>query len=213
MSTCLTHLLNSCHVIGFLGPKRSLKDTILGWKTQQSTDALWGAPGNGGKKELPVNRKRPLVDSGTGRSRQLLQKQACCIRVCVYLVLFEHPIDQQWRLLLHPLNDSVGHAVVRLGAGLASRNTVLIIHILLGRPACVFDHLRHRERAFESILTQTEPAYKFNLMAPNWGLTPGAQTNNCLSSSGNPHSTQRQPEVCLFAHLWGSCRENQVSGC
>lgn len=50
---------------------------------------------------------------------------------CVYLVMFECAVDQQRRLLLHPLNDSMGHTIIRLGAGLSSRNTVLIIHILL----------------------------------------------------------------------------------
>lgn len=53
----------------------------------------------------------------------------------LYLVLFEGPVDQEGGLLLHPLYDRVGHSIVRLGAGLSRLNTVLIIHILLGRPA------------------------------------------------------------------------------
>lgn len=70
-----------------------------------------------------------------------LQNKRECIYVylcaCVYLVMFECAVDQQRRLLLHPLNDSMGHTIIRLGAGLSGRNTVLIIHILLGRPGCV----------------------------------------------------------------------------
>lgn len=46
--------------------------------------------------------------------------------------MFERAIDEQRRLLLHPLSDSVGHTIVRLGAGLSSGNTVLIVHVLLG---------------------------------------------------------------------------------
>lgn len=48
--------------------------------------------------------------------------------------MFEHAVDQQRRLLLHPLDHGVGHAVVGLGAGLSGGNAVLIVHVLLGRP-------------------------------------------------------------------------------
>lgn len=51
-----------------------------------------------------------------------------------YLVMFEHAVDQQRRLLLHPLDDGVGHAIVGLRAGLSGGNAVLIVHVLLGRP-------------------------------------------------------------------------------
>lgn len=49
--------------------------------------------------------------------------------------MFECAVDQQGRLLLHPLDDGVRHAVVRrLGAGLSSGDAVLVVHVLLGRP-------------------------------------------------------------------------------
>lgn len=51
-----------------------------------------------------------------------------------YLVMFKHAVDQQRRLLLHPLDDSVGHPIVGLRAGLSGGNAVLIVHVLLGRP-------------------------------------------------------------------------------
>ena len=58
-----------------------------------------------------------------------------CARV--YLVMFECAVDQQGWLFLHPLNDSVGHSIIRRRAGLSSGNTVFIIHILLGWPVCM----------------------------------------------------------------------------
>lgn len=54
-------------------------------------------------------------------------------RWCQYLVMFEHSIDQQRRLLLHPLDDGVSDAIVRLGARLSGCDAVFIIHVLFGR--------------------------------------------------------------------------------
>lgn len=98
-----------------------------------------------------------------------------CVCVSVYLVMFECAVDQQRRLLLHPLNDSMGHTVIRLGAGLSSRNTVLIVDILLGRPVEV------DERVFETPLSQTELcSLELILMISfeAWQcLVPGAQSS------------------------------------
>lgn len=66
----------------------------------------------------------------------------------MYLIVFECAVDHQWRLLLHPLNDGMGHTIIRLGAGLSSRNTVLIINILLGWPKCKNDEEIYIFRAF-----------------------------------------------------------------
>lgn len=51
-----------------------------------------------------------------------------------YLVMFERSINQQGRLLLHPLHDGMSHSIVGLCGGLSSGNAVLVIHILFGRP-------------------------------------------------------------------------------
>lgn len=48
--------------------------------------------------------------------------------------MLEHAVDQQRGLLLHLLGDGVGHAVVRLQAGLVRGDAVFIVHVLLGRP-------------------------------------------------------------------------------
>lgn len=51
--------------------------------------------------------------------------------------MFERAVDQQRRLLLHPLDHGVRHAVVGLRAGLSAGDAVLVVHVLLGRPAQV----------------------------------------------------------------------------
>lgn len=65
---------------------------------------------------------------------------------CMYLVMFECAVDQQGRLFLHPLNYSVSHTIIRLGAGLSGRNAVLIIHIVLWRTGRVRDAKKKKER-------------------------------------------------------------------
>lgn len=64
--------------------------------------------------------------------------------------MFEGAVDEKRRLLLHPLNDSMGYAIVGLGAGLACRNAVFIVHVLLGRPGCVFDVVKKKNGAFKT---------------------------------------------------------------
>lgn len=51
-----------------------------------------------------------------------------------YLVVLQGPVDEEGGLLLHPLGDGVGHRVVGLGASGTALHTVLIVHVLLGRP-------------------------------------------------------------------------------
>lgn len=59
-----------------------------------------------------------------------------------YLVVLQGPVDEEGRLLLHPLGDGVGHCVVGLGASGTALHAVLIIHVLLGCPGAetVEDH-------------------------------------------------------------------------
>lgn len=76
------------------------------------------------------NNKRENCESLLAERRQT----EAVVCPCGHLVMFEGAVDQQRRLLLHPLGHSVGHTVVRLGAGLSGRNTVLIVHVLLGWP-------------------------------------------------------------------------------
>ena len=64
-----------------------------------------------------------------------------------YLVLFEHPVDEQAGLLLHVLGDGVSHGVVRLQAALEGRRAVLIIHVLLGVPGEKGEWGGEREKA------------------------------------------------------------------
>lgn len=51
-----------------------------------------------------------------------------------YLIMLQGAIDEQGRLLLHPLRDGVSHGVVGLGAPGTVLHAVFIIHVLLGCP-------------------------------------------------------------------------------
>lgn len=53
-------------------------------------------------------------------------------RTLSYLVLFELTVDQQGRLLVHFLCDSMSHRVVGLQASVEGRVTVLVVDILFG---------------------------------------------------------------------------------
>ena len=48
--------------------------------------------------------------------------------------MLQGPIDEEGRLLLHPLRDGVGHRVVGLGAPGTVLHAVLIVHVLLSCP-------------------------------------------------------------------------------
>lgn len=50
----------------------------------------------------------------------------------VYLVLLELPVDQQRRLFVHFLSDSVSHSIVGLQASVETCVAVLIVNILFG---------------------------------------------------------------------------------
>lgn len=51
-----------------------------------------------------------------------------------YLIVLQGPVNEEGRLLLHPLGDGVGHSVVGLGAPGTALHAVFIIHVLLSCP-------------------------------------------------------------------------------
>lgn len=48
--------------------------------------------------------------------------------------MLQGPVNEEGRLLLHPLGDGMGHRVVGLRAPGTVLHAVLIVYVLLGRP-------------------------------------------------------------------------------